>query len=186
MVFILFDTDIVQRMATYGEFLYDGAMDASATHRVSGRHGAHEVHELSALREILRVAQRGSLPIAVSERTVQELARTRNQEKRMKLLPWALELLDWWISNRSSLVKLTSRRIAERIDRHLNSGRLDFLPDPGDRWLIAEALVIGCDTFLTMDRKTILVHHRRLHGLGVDALSPYDFVQKYRHHLAAA
>jgi hypothetical protein len=185
MVFILLDTNIVQRMLSYGEFLFDYAMEGSAARRVSSMHGEHELHEINALREILFVAKRGGLPVAISEKSLDELSNTPDPAKRGDLVAWAVELRNLWLSNKKFL-KLTPRKIAGRAERHMKSGRLDFLPDEGDRRLIAEAIALGCDTFLTMDRRTVLRDHRRLHDLGIDALSPYQFVQKYRDHLAAA
>ncbi len=143
IVFILLDTDIIQRMATYGEFLYDGSMPEDRIARTVRRHGSHEMHEMSALREILFVLRRGSLPVVVSDWSIRELSQTGNPSKREPLVAWAHELRDWWLAN-DSFAKLTPRKAAGRIERHLNSGKLDFLQNQGDRRLFAEAIPGPC------------------------------------------
>ena len=66
------------------------------------------------------------------------------------------------------------------------SGKVDFLEDFEDKLLVAEVLVLGCDTFLTFDRKTVLIHKKELAKVGIDVLSPREFVNKYRLEMSGA
>ncbi len=136
------------------------------------------LRELDALRQIVGILQRGSVPVAVSERSLEEFLRLLNPSKRSRLVTWAYELLDWWRGNRDALLKreVDERREAEDL---VQSGRLDFLPDYSDRLLVAEALVLGCDTFLTLDRKTIIRFREQIQTLGLEALTPAEFVDRY-------
>lgn len=177
----MLDTSIIQRMLTYGEFLYDGHMDEEEAKRRAKRHGVHELHEMDSLRVIIRVMQRGSLPVAIAEWSVEEQLRSGDMDKA----DWVLQLYYRWKETEHDL-EIDRRRVVRRAALLLDAGRLSFLPDDGDRRIVAEALALGCDTLISMDRKTILRHHIKLHEMGLDAVSPAQFVEKNWDRLAGA
>jgi hypothetical protein len=185
MVFIFLDTNIVQCLWSFGEFLYDSSISEEDVKKAEMKWGAQLVQELGALHDIVFVAQRGSLPIAVSMLSVDEFEKTPNRVKRSSLVDWGVELLEWWIVNRREVVPsgFDEEQEAQRL---LAQGRLDFLPDHMDRRIVAEALALGCDTLLTLDKKTILKYKDDLSRLGLDALLPSEFVEKYKEQMAGA
>lgn len=143
------------------------------------------VLELDALRQIVFVLQRGSLPVAISSESLKEILKTPDQIKRTRLANWNLELLEWWETNRKSM-KSPDVDGLKKARRIVTSGKLNFLTGVEDRLLIAEALISGCDTFLTFDRKTILSHKKKLAQFGIDVLSPVEFIDKYRKEIGGA
>lgn len=185
MVFIFLDTNVVQCLWSFGEFLYDSHISEEDVKKAERKWGAQLVQEVRALHDIVFVAQRGSLPIAISMLSVDEFEKTPNRVKRSSLMDWGVELLEWWIVNRRNLVP-SSFDEEQEAQRLLGQGRLDFLPDHMDRRIVAEALVLGCDTLLTLDDKTILRYKDELLKLGLDALSPTEFVEKYKEQMAGA
>lgn len=185
MVFLFFDTDIIQNLNSFGEFIFDNYLPDDKFMRIKQKFGSRMVLELDALRQIVFVLQRGSLPVAISVESLRELLKTLNQSKRNELVNWSLELLEWWEINRKYM-KSPNVDELEKARKLIMSGKLDFLRDFGDRLLIAEALILGCDTFLTFDRRTILIHKKELTKVGIDALSPREFVDKYRLEMSGA
>ncbi len=178
MVFLFLDTNMIQWLGRFGEAIFDNVLREGLRRRIKTRHGEQALDELESMRRIAQIAQRGSLPIAVSERSVREFLRTSQPDKRHRLVVWADELISWWRANRVSLLGHDFDESAEVLALS-ESTRLDFLPDYDDRLLIAEAMVLGCDIFLTLDRKTILRFRRKVIPLGLEPMTPAEFVRTY-------
>jgi len=71
--------------------------------------------------------------------------------------------------NRTELLHNKSKTIAE-------SKFLSFLPQDKDRLMVADAVCLGCDGFLTTDYKTILKFRSQLSkSTGLTAFSPYEY-----------
>lgn len=147
--------------------------------RIKQKYGSEMFLELDALRQIVFVLQRGSLPVAISVKSLREFLKISNRVKRNHLVNWNLELLEWWEINKK-YVKVPDVNQLRKARRLVNSGKIDFLTDSEDKLLVAEALVLGCNTFLTFDRKTVLCHKKKLARFGIDVLNPREFVNKYR------
>jgi len=179
MVFLFFDTNVIQNLNSFGEFIFDNYLSGDEFMMNQQEFGLEMILELDALRQIMFVFQRGSLPVAISAESLKELCKTPNTLKRDKLVSWGLELLNWWRQNRKHVKSLDVYKL-KKARRLAMSKKLSFLKDFGDRLLIAEALILGCDTFLTFDRKTILTHKKELAKIGIDVLSPREFVDKYQ------
>ena len=184
MVFILFDTNILQWQERKGEMIHDSTLSAEDEQLLAEEHGPRIVEELLSLRDLMLIAQRGSLPMAISGVSLNEFLKTRDTKKRGQLANWTLEMLDWWSQNREFLVDPNKDVNAIRLEI-FQSGKLSFLPHTGDRALVAEALALGCDTLLTLDSKSIIRFRTELKKLGVDALTPSEFAQKHRDAMAA-
>ncbi len=171
------DTNVIQWLERFGESVFDNYLPDGERDRIAGPYGEHAVRELEALQDIVAVLQRGSIPVAVSEVSLEEFLRLRNSVKGSKLIDWVLELLYWWRTNRDAIgIRIEEQKAPEHLVR---SGRLNFLPDYPDRLLVAEAIVFGCDTFLTLDRRTILRFKRQIKAYGPTPLSPLEFSEMY-------
>ena len=151
MVFILLDTNILQWQERKGEVVYDNTLSAEDEQDLTDEYGPTIIEDLLSLRDIMLVAQRGSLPIAISEISLNEFLNTRDASKRGQLTNWAFEMLDFWHQNREFLVD-PNKDVDSIRSEILQRGKLSFLPHDGDRALVAEALALGCDTLLTLDR----------------------------------
>ncbi len=185
MVFILLDTNILQWQGIQGKLIYDNTLPVEDEQHLADKYGPAMVEELLSLRDVIHVAQRGSLPIAISEISLREFLNTKDPTKRGELANWALEMLDWWNQNRDFLVD-PNKDVDSIRSEILQSGKLSFLPHEGDRALVAEALSLGCDTLLTLDKKSIIRFQAKLMKLGLDGLTPSEFVQKYGDAMAGA
>jgi hypothetical protein len=62
---------------------------------------------------------------------------------------------------------------------HEDDGSLSFLPDRGDRLVVAYALLANVPVVLTTDRKTLWCHRERLTGLGLDVMRPAELLDLY-------
>jgi len=185
MVFLFFDTNIIQNLACFGEFIFDNYLSHDIESSIKKKFGSRMILELDALRQITFVLQRGSLPVAISVESLREILKTSNQSKRNELVNWGIELLEWWKINRKYMKSLNANQL-ENSRKLVASGKLDFLKNYEDRLLIAEALTLGCDTFLTFDRRTILIHKKELAKFGINVLSPREFVDKHRLEISVA
>lgn len=185
MVFLFFDTNIIQNLARFGEFIFDNYLSPDIESSTKKKFGSRMILELDALRQITFVLQRGSLPVAISVESLREILKTPNQSKRNELVNWGIGLLEWWKINRKYMKSLNANEL-EKSRKLVASGRLDFLEHFEDRLLIAEALTLGCDTFLTFDRRTIIIHKKELAKFGIDVLSPREFVDKHGLEMSAA
>lgn len=183
MVFLFLDTNIIQALHDFGEFIYDNYLSNYQSERIKQEFGSKMLSELDALRQIVFVIQRGSLPVAISVKSLRELLKISNQPKRDGLASWNFELIGWWGENKRNM-KFPEKNELEEATELVASGKLGFLKHFEDRFLIAEALVLECDTFLTLDRRTILVHKEELTKFGIDALSPREFVDKYQQEMS--
>jgi len=56
----------------------------------------------------------------------------------------------------------------------LKVNQLTFLPDKGDRQIVAEAFSLGCDTFLTTDRHTIWKYKAKLKTRDFEIVRPSE------------
>ena len=177
MVFLFLDTNIIQWLGRFGEAIFDNLLGEDLRRRIKKRHGEQALGELESIRHIAQTAQRGSLPIALSERSAKEFMRSSQPDKRHRLVVWAGELISWWRTTRESLLDPNFDEAEEALAL-VESARLDFLPDYQDRLLIAEAIVLGCDIFLTLDKKTILRFRRKIIPLGLVPMTPAEFVRR--------
>ena len=60
-----------------------------------------------------------------------------------------------------------------------SSGPLSFLPDGGDRALVAQALLANIPAILTTDRRTFWAHRDKVRELGVEILRPTELLDLY-------
>jgi hypothetical protein len=174
---IFLDTNIVQHLQTFGEFIYDHFLSSENEDKLHCL-GKRVVEDVEALASFINLGKRNGWPIAVSKRTLHELAATPEPNKRYYLSQWGRELSDYFIG-------LFNNGIVTDEDFKSPSGRrkanleneLHFLPHSSDRILIIDAIELGCDFFLTMDYKSLWRFRGRITPLGLRVLRPVEMMK---------
>ncbi len=182
---IFLDTNIVQNLHTFGEFIYDNALERAMDTKLStaGPRIAEDVH---ALGEFIRLGQRAGWPLAVSSRTLRELEATTRLDKRVELVRWGGELADYFMSRFDQCLEGTTESLYREltpftfIQRLYLSSVLTNLPDENDRQLVIDALEYGCDIFLTMDYRTLWRYRVEVGRLGLQVMRPVEFMDYIR------
>lgn len=183
------DTNVVQSLHTFGEFIFDGYLSPESGERLSNLCACSKrrpcmVEDIHALRDLAMLAQRSGWPLAVSSTSAVELGAVQNQDKRNDLLSWWGELEDYfWENYEGSLSDESGSAYSEithftHLQRHWLYEYLHTLPDSNDRLLIVDALELGCNVFLTMDYKTIWAHRDAIRRIGIHVMRPSEFLQK--------
>lgn len=97
-------------------------------------------------------------------------------------ISWAKDMVQFSLENlrgagegdRVRLLRARSARIAESVF-------LSYLPQSYDRLLIADALCLGCDAFITTDYKTILRFRSQItKRVGLMLFSPYEYLKTWK------
>src|SRR6266540_3589479 len=87
----LLDTNVIQSLQTFGEFIYDRYLSDEMANRVQ-RLGGRTQEDLAALQIFMDAAQRSGWPITVSQYSMREIAAIPGPGKRRNLQVWANEL----------------------------------------------------------------------------------------------
>jgi hypothetical protein len=156
---IFLDSSVLQALQTYGGFLYEG----------EGLDPTDRIHrdpvgpaKLDALRAIMQVAQRAPFEFALSENSFREVTAAHDQS----YLQWAYDVLDHWRACAEASV------VPSDVDSSaLDSSAYGYLGS-GDRALIKDALLLGCDSFLTMENRLPRNAEHLNRTLGLRVLSP--------------
>jgi len=142
---VFLDTSILQTLQDYGPYIYDGDSIPFGDH-IFGR--ADGPANLEALRDIVRVwSGHGQFQLAISRNSLQEVA----DRGHSGYLQWALEVADY-CENWLTTVTDTHTPEAQRLATMLGSGAFGYL-GVKDRQLIQDAVLLGCDAFLTFERR---------------------------------
>lgn len=137
---IFLDSCVLQVMHRYGGFLHENeALPQDDPIRLDPLGEA----KLDALRAILQVSERGSFEFALSENSLAEVGRARDSS----YLRWAYDVLDYWLAFEAAEIRseLPARPV-------MTSASLGYLSE-GDRTLLADALALNCDAFLTVESR---------------------------------
>ena len=174
----LLDTNVVQNLYSFGEYIYDGYLSPYKLRQMETR-GKRFSEDIDALAQWMQLARRNGWPIAVSPRAFHEFARIPSGSKRIRLLRWAAELEDY-----GSQLKAAYAPHSDNADPYqgfpVSAQTFSFLPDYGDSVLIAEAVRLGCEDFLTMDYRTIHEHRDRIRLAGIEVLRPVELMDALR------
>lgn len=92
---IFLDTNVVQNLLTFGEYIYDNYLSPANEQKLL-RLDKLTVEDVEALAYVMQLGRRHGWPLALSERTLAELSRTVNEEKRAKLTGWGLRIMEYF------------------------------------------------------------------------------------------
>ena len=171
------DTNIVQNLHTFGEFIFDGSCSPESQERLSKKCSCSKgkpciQQDIRALREII-LTWRDGWPLAVSEHIATELEEEPDPSKAFERLAWYSELAHYFDASRVGDVE---QDLFTYLQREWLYQYLRVLPDKADRVLIVDALELGCGVFITMDYRTILRHREVISRLGIVPMRPYEYL----------
>lgn len=162
---IFLDSCVVQTIGSYGAFLGDNqALDGKdRVYRVSQGY-----ENLLALRNILRLAERGSFQFIVGTSSRKEAA----DRKRQSYMRWFEDVFAY-----SAAFKEASGGVA--LARYRTSLRLDqpmfgYL-SAKDRVVLKDAVALGCSGFLTMEQRLPRNGPHLVRELGLQILTPTTY-----------
>ena len=118
---------------------------------------------------IFYVGARAIWDILGSQKTLDELSRTRDASLRGDLLEYALGLIN------QDLDDDDQRFAAEFGHRLIDSPFVAALPDAADRELVGNAIGFGCDAFCTRDRATIVSKRGQLRQISLRIVTPAEW-----------
>jgi len=161
------DSSTLQRLESYGEFIYDGG-SIDEDDRIWLIPGG--VDDIQALRRIMFVGQRACFELVLSDNSFREV----EDSGRVSYIMWAYEVVGYW---KDLLRNYADHGVApfsgkgEELARKLNTSKFGYF-GAKDRLLIRDAVLLECHAFLTMDKKLAknAVHIEKEMGLKV--LSP--------------
>jgi hypothetical protein len=182
---IFLDTNIVQNLHSFGEFIFDRVSTPEVERKLSTL-GPRVTADIYALADFMALGVRAGWPLAVSPGTQREFRAIQDPKKRDALTAWEQRLADYFAENfdqsqgeteGSSYSEMTHFTFLQR------KRMADFLqayPDKGDQQLFIDAVELGCDIFLTMDYKTIWQHRDKVRQFGLQAMRPVELLDYVR------
>ena len=178
---IFLDTNVVQNLHSFGEFIYEDIFDLETDSRMSEL-GPRFRGDILALANFMALGRRCGWPIAVSPGALGELRAIPQPGKRIALTGWASELAHYFLQNLELRVSAegSSGNEVERFtlpQRRWLSDLLEVLPQESDRHLIIDALEYGCDVFLTLDYRTIWRYRAELVRFGIRVMRPVELLE---------
>ena len=179
---IFLDTNIVQNLQSFGEVIYDNYL-APETELKLEKLGPRTTEDIYALWDFMALGRRNGWPIAVSQRTLEELEATPRPGKHSELSMWGNELAYYFRSNAGEILNKVERSSSIELAHitSLNSSSLNevlrVLPQEADRRLIVDALKYGCDVFLTMDYKTVWRYRDEVGQLEIQVMRPSELLE---------
>ena len=165
---IFLDTNVVQFMNTFSEYIFDNYFDKDRPYL-----GKNLMRDIESLRFFIQLGHRNSWPLVVSRNSLSELLQTPEPNRRASLSQWAAELRGYFLeTNPYEKESYFSHSQRQQLDHLLN-----FVPQEGDRKLLMDAKEFDCDFFLTVDYKTIIRYKTQIHKLlGLNVMSPTDMI----------
>ena len=163
------DTCVVNRIVDFGEFFFDDYLAGETLSNYEKR-PPEDRDDIDALHDILRVYHRMCMPLYVTEAVLNEVAASH----RPDLLSYAREIFHHWQTWGD--LAIWKRALSRGFDDHADkiASTLRVIRGSNDRLLVAQALVMGCDVFLTVDRRSLW--NRRAHESlsGISILRPRE------------
>lgn len=166
---VFLDTCVVNRLSDFGEYVFDNCLCGEAQSEYL-RRPIEDQEDIEALRDIVQVFRRVCMPLYITPTTIEEIGRAN----RHFLENYTLEIFHhWWDwgdpQNRNIL---SSENFQARVTAVAST--LTCFPDEPDRKLIAEAVVVECDIFLTVDRRSIWRHRDKVKIEALQILRPSE------------
>jgi hypothetical protein len=161
------DTNIIWYADWLGPYIFDrdeAVLSSGEFTRASPRRR----REWFALAELFRWALHVNPVFIVSQTVVDELREDRH--------PFGVAMYEWVVNQDEYSLQVPANeadfRLLSAIPDH---SIIDFVPDRNDRRLLAEAPFYACDSFLTMDERTIWRFRQRIQEQrGIRVLRPTE------------
>jgi hypothetical protein len=157
---------------------HSGAVFEHEDFVLHGRSGATE-QDVVALNGIFRVATRAHFEFVVSENSMREAARARD----VSYAGYAVEVAAHFSDAIAFSPEPFDGSGADRVCP-LDDGRCGYL-SPDDARLIRDAVLLECDTFLTIEKKLPRNAEHLSRELGLEVLRPPELWEYFQPHLAA-
>ena len=182
---IFLDTNIVQNLHSFGEFIFDRVSTPDLEKKLSTL-GPRITADIYALADFMALGVRAGWPLAVSPGTQREFRAIQDPNKRDALTAWEQRLADYFAGNfdqsqgeiegssSSEMTHFTS------IQRSRMADLLKAFPDKQDQQLFIDAVERGCDVFLTMDYKTIWQHRDKVKQFRLHVMRPVELLEYVR------
>lgn len=138
---IFLDSNALQALHEHGGTIFDGEEFVPG-----GARSGTDADDVEALRGIFHPGLRDAFEFALSGNSIDEVAAARSSP----YLRWAFDVLDYWevCLREGDPAQGWGQQAAQRLDT-LDFGYLSAK----DRALIRDALLLECDTFLTIERR---------------------------------
>ena len=166
---IFIDSCTVQTLRKCGEFIYDGGSITPGDVICRIPDGSDNVE---ALRAICQVTSRAMFQWIVSEASWREAAAKHDAGH----LQWLFEIDNYW---RAFLGETGPSRESRALAARLDEPKFGYL-GAGDRVLLQEAILLRCDSFLTMERKLPKNAAHIERELGIRVLTPMTYWEMLR------
>ena len=182
---IFLDTNIVQNLHSFGEFIFDRVSTPDLEKKLSTL-GPRITADIYALADFMALGVRAGWPLAVSPGTQREFRAIQDPNKRDALTAWEQRLADYFAGNfdqsqgeiegssSSEMTHFTS------IQRSRMADLLKAFPDKQDQQLFIDAVERGCDVFLTMNYKTIWQHRDKVKQFRLHVMRPVELLEYVR------
>ena len=182
---IFLDTNIVQNLHSFGEFIFNRVSTHDLEKKLSTL-GPGITADIYALADFMALGVRAGWPLAVSPGTQREFRAIQDPTKRDALTAWEQRLADYFTGNfdqsqgetEGSSYSETTRFTS--IQRSRMADLLKAFPDEQDQQLFIDAVERGCDVFLTMDYKTIWQHRDRVKQFRLHVMRPVELLEYVR------
>jgi len=176
---VFFDTNVVQNLWSFGEFIYDNYLSPEAAARLQTL-GQRAADDVKALAVLMQLGRRGGWPMAISQRTLSELDSIPEPNKHHYLVAWGCEIAEYFEENlrfRDGADPPEKCTNWHRVAELYKTRRLEFLPHEKDRLLLLDAIALGCDVFLTMDYRSIWKLRTQVAELGISVMRPIELLR---------
>ena len=182
---IFLDTNIVQNLHSFGEFIFDRVSTPDLEKKLSTL-SPRITADIYALADFMALGVRAGWPLAVSPGTQREFRAIQDPTKRDVLTAWEQRLADYFAGNfdqsqgeiegssSSEMTHFTS------VQRSRMADLLKAFPDKQDQQLFIDAVERGCDIFLTMDYKTIWQHRDKVKQFRLHVMRPVELLEYVR------
>jgi len=166
---IFLDSSTLQTLQDFGEYIYDGE-EISPNNKIWMIPDG--INNVEALRNIMLVGSRGSLQLAISHNSIQEVL----DRGKFDYLTWALEVVDYWESCIYSYEGNSNAfsRQGLLLSAKLQENQFGYLSIK-DAKLISDAIILECEVFLTMERKLPRNYAHIERELGIKVLQPIGY-----------
>lgn len=159
---VFLDTNVINVLVKHCEHVFDHTPIPGDIHPTLAA-------DIEALMHIFCVGARANWDILGSQKTLDELSRTRDGALRADLLEYAFGVVNQGLDDED-------RKFANDFGRRLvDAPFVAALPDVADRELIGNAIGFGCDAFCTRDRATIVSKCGQLRQISLRIMTPAEW-----------